>query len=226
MSKINKTTPKPTIVLALASDYNETVAVDLHELEPGVWYLHIIDQFTRFSAGSILTTKRSCEIVKHFPHDWITVHGPPQKLLSENYEEFNSDEARQMAENFNIEIKTKAAYSSWSNGLMERHNQKLTEIIMKVRASNSCDWRTAMDWALMAKNTMQNVHSYSPHQLVFGQNPNLPCLTDKPPTLEGTTKSEWVAKHISACMHREKLFQKHNVQKNKKSTEKTNTPHR
>lgn len=205
--KYGRAKPKPAVGLPLASQYNETVAVDLHELEPGVWYLHIIDQFTRFSAGSILTTKRSSEIVKHFIHDWISVHGPPQKVLSDNGGEFNNEEVRDMAENFNIEVKATAAYSPWSNGLLERHNQTLTEIIMKIKANHGSDWDTALDWALMAKNTMQNVHGYSPHQLVFGQNPNLPSvLTDMPPALEGTTKSEWVAKHISALHASRKAF--------------------
>lgn len=140
-----KTKPKPAVGLPLASQYNETVAVDLHELEPGVWYLHIIDQFTRFSAGSVLTTKRPSEIVKHFVHDWISIHGPPKKLFSDNGREFKNDEVRGMAENFNIEVKTTAAYSPWSNGLLERHNQTLNEIIKKVKASTSCDWATAME---------------------------------------------------------------------------------
>lgn len=205
--KYCRSKPKPAVGLPLASTYNETVAVDLHELEPGVWYLHIIDQFTRFSAGSVLTTKRSSEIVKHFIHDWVSVHGPPQKLFSDNGGEFNNEEVRDMAENFNIEVKTTPAYSPWSNGLLERHNQTLTEIIVKVKTSTGCDWSTAMDWALMAKNCMQSVHGYSPHQLVFGQNPNLPSvLTDKAPALEGTTKSEWVAKHISALHAARKAF--------------------
>lgn len=205
--KHSKMKPRPAVGLPLASQHNETVAVDLHELEPGLWYLHIIDQFTRFSAGSVLTTKKGSEIVKHFIHDWISIHGPPQKLFSDNGGEFNNEEVRDMAENFNIEVKTTAGYSPWSNGLIERHNQTLTEIIMKVKTTNNCDWDTALDWALMAKNTMQNVHGYSPHQLVFGQNPNLPSvLTDKPPALEGTTKSEWVAKHISALHTARKAF--------------------
>ncbi len=38
----SKAKPKPAVGLPLASPYNETVAVDLHELEQGVWYLHII----------------------------------------------------------------------------------------------------------------------------------------------------------------------------------------
>lgn len=58
----------------------------------------------------------------------------------------------------------------------------------------------------MAKNTMQNVQVYSP-QLVFGQNPNLPpVLTDKPPALDGMTKSEWVAKQISALHASRRAF--------------------
>lgn len=106
-----------------------------------------------------------------------------------------------MAENFNIGIKATAAYSPWSNRLLEQHHQMLTEIIMKVRASNGCDWSTVMDWALMAKNSMQTVNSYSSPQFwgFFCQNPNLlSVLTDKPPALEGTAKNEWVATHISA----------------------------
>ncbi|CAL9707805.1 unnamed protein product [Knipowitschia caucasica] len=205
--KYCKTKPKPAVGLPLASTYNETVAVDLHELQPGVWYLHIIDQFTRFSAGSVITTKRSSEIVKHFIHDWISVHGPPQKLFSDNGGEFNNEEVRDMAENFNIEVKTTPAYSPWSNGLLERHNQTLTEMILKVKANTGCDWNIAMDWALMAKNCMQSVHGYSPHQLVFGQNPNLPSvLIDRAPALEGTTRSDWVAKHISALLNARKAF--------------------
>lgn len=49
-------------------------------------------------------TKKFSDIVKHFVHDWIRVHGPTQKLFSDNGGEFNNDELRDMAENFNIEI--------------------------------------------------------------------------------------------------------------------------
>ena len=93
----------------MASTYIETVAMDLHELEPGVWYLHAIDHFTRCSAGSIITTKKHKEIVKHFIHCWISVHGLPRRLFTDNGGEFNNEEIRDMAENCNIEVKTTAA---------------------------------------------------------------------------------------------------------------------
>ena len=205
--KYSKPTPKPAVGLPMASTYNETVAMDLHELEPGVWYLHVIDHYTRFSAGSIVTTKKPREIAKHFIHCWISVHGPPRKLFTDNGGEFNNEEMRDMAEKFNIEVKTTAAYSPWSNGLLERHNQTLTDILLKVKRDNRCDWKIALDWALMAKNSMHNVHGYSPYQLVFGQNPNLPSvLTDKPPALEGTGEGTWIAQHITTLHATRRAF--------------------
>ncbi|CAG2196696.1 unnamed protein product [Mytilus edulis] len=188
---------KPVVGLPLATEFNETVAVDLHELEHNVWYLHIIDEFTRFSAGCIMKTKKGSEFVKKFLESWISIHGSPRRLYSDNGGEFNNDEVRDMAENFNIEVKTTAAYSPWSNGLLERHNQTLTDTLLKLKADNNCDWDIALSWALMAKNALDNEHGYSPYQLVYGRNPNLPSvLTDKLPALEGTTMSEVVGKHI------------------------------
>ncbi|XP_062575311.1 uncharacterized protein LOC134267393 [Saccostrea cucullata] len=114
-----------------------------------------------------------------------------------------------MAENFNMEVKTTAANSPWSNGLLERHNRTLTEILQKLRAENDCEWETALNWALMAKNALHNVHGFSPYQLVYGRNPNLPSvLIDRPPALEGSTMSTVVGKHIEALHSSRAAFTK------------------
>ena len=179
------------------------------KLEHGVYYLHIIDEFTRFSAGSIMRSKRSSVFVRKFLESWIAVHGAPKRIYSDNGGEFNNDEVRDMAENFDIEVKTTAGYSPWSNGLLERHNQTLTEIMHKVKTDKQCDWETALNWALMAKNALDNVHGYSSYQLVYGRNPNLPSvLTNKPPALEGTTMSAVVGQHIEALHSARSAFTK------------------
>ena len=42
-------------------------------------------------------------------------------------------------------------------------------------------------------------NGFSPYQLIFGQNPNIPnVMTDKPPVLHGTTISQVVSKHLNA----------------------------
>ena len=58
--------PKPAVGLPLATGFNQTEAVDLHELETSVWYLDIIDEFTRFSVGAIFKGKLPTVFVKEF----------------------------------------------------------------------------------------------------------------------------------------------------------------
>ena len=64
-----------------------------------------------------------------------------------------------------------------------------------------------MAWAINAKNSLHNVYGFSPSQLVFGRNPNLPSvLIDKLPALGGHTSSEVVANHLNAKHEPHKAF--------------------
>ncbi|XP_064622512.1 uncharacterized protein LOC135484764 [Lineus longissimus] len=206
-SKFKRSPPRPAVRLPLATELNETVAADLHVLENSVWLLHIIDHFTRYSAGAIIRSKTGSVFVDKFLKHWISIFGAPKKFFSDNGGEFDNEEVKQMGENFGIEILTTAAYSPWSNGTCERHNLTLAETIGKVRRDKNCSWEMALHWALMAKNSMSNVHGYSAHQLVFGLNPNLPSvLTDRIPALEGSTSSRVLGDHIQALHAAKKAF--------------------
>ena len=128
-------------------------------------------------------------------------------MYGDNGGEFNNSELQDMAENLNITLKTTPADSPFSNGLVERYNAVLTETLLKVRDEYKLDWERSLGWAISAKNSLQSVHGFSPFQLFFGRNSNLPnILEDKPPALEGTTSSEIVAKHITALHAARKAF--------------------
>ena len=202
-----KTPSRPAVSLPMSTDFNDLVAVDLHQLEPSIWYLHVIDVFTRFSAGGIVRSKDASIVGDELVKSWISFFGPPRKLFSDNGGEFANEHMAQLGQQFNIEILTTAAYAPWSNGICERHNMTLSEIIKKVKSEKNLDYETALAWALMAKNTMSNVTGYSSYQLVFGRNPNLPSiLTDKLPALSGETTSQIVGKHISALYETRKAY--------------------
>ena len=84
-----------------------------------------------------------------------------------------------------------AAESPWSNGVCERHNAVIGDMVTKIVAETKCSLDIALAWTVNAKNSLRNAYRYSPNQLVFGRNPNLPSvINDKPPALEGTTSSE------------------------------------
>ena len=40
-------TTRPALAFLKADDFNQTISVDLHYLERNLWYLHMIDEFTR-----------------------------------------------------------------------------------------------------------------------------------------------------------------------------------
>ena len=107
-----------------------------------------------------------------------------------------------MCQNLNINFVTTSAESPWSNGLVEKHNGIVGEVVSKILEEINCSVEVALCWAINAKNSLQNIFGFSPYQLVFGRNPNLPSVfTDKLPALEGVTGSLLISNHLNA-LHR------------------------
>ena len=62
-----------------------------------------------------------------------------------------------------------------------------------------CELDMALGCAVSAKSTLQNCGGYSPNQLVFGRNVNMPTvLEDKLLTLESNTSSNIIRKNLKA----------------------------
>ena len=201
--KYKKPKPRPIVGLPMARNFNETVAMDLKQWSssPNIWFLHLIDHATRYSVSCVIHSKKKEVIVRKLFEHWITTFGCAEKFLVDNGGEFCNDEFITFCENMNIRICTTAAESPWSNGLVERHNAVLGLTVSKTMEDIKCDLNLAVAWAISAKNSLKNVHGYSPNQLVFGKNPNYPSVCDnKIPALEGKTSSKVVAENLNA-MH-------------------------
>ena len=178
----------PVVSLPLASDFNEVVALDLHQLEskPGLWYLHVIDVFTRYSEAMLIQDKRAETVVMAFNSIWVLRHGPPKKLLTDNGTEFVNETFLAWSGHFNVEMMSTAAEAPWSNGCCERHNQVLTEMFLRICADNpKLPTYISLRQAVFAKNVLFNFSGYSPHQLVYGKQPRIPTvLENQLPALE------------------------------------------
>ena len=195
-----KPPPRPVVGMPTATVFNECVAMDLKKFD-NVHLLHLIDHATRLSACSVIRNKNPSTIIREVFRIWISIYGCPDSFLSDNGGEFNNESFREMGEKFNITIKTTAAESPWSNGLCERHNQVIAEMITKTMADSGCCLTLAVCWAINAKNCLQNVHGYSPFQLVFGRNPRLPAImSDKPPAYDDET-AEGIIRDVLNALH-------------------------
>ena len=193
---------KPAVGFPLATQFNETVALDLKQFGPNKYMLHMVDHLSRYSAACIIDNKRKETIVKGIMDYWVRIFGSPRKFLSDNGGEFINKEFMDLAEKFNINILTTAAESAWSNGLVERHNGLLANMINKIQSDDEdCPLEIAVHWGCAAKNSLSNVYGFSPNMIVFGRNPNYPSvITNKPPGNNRECISEYIAKNLMA-MH-------------------------
>ena len=201
-SRYMKVRSRPVVSLPLASDVNECLALDLKFItinHKKFIILHMIDVFAKFSAASIVRSKHKEVIVDAIMKHWVATFGTPISILSDNGGEFNNELLRDVAELLGAKVCTTAAESPWSNGVVERHNAVIGNMILKIVDSSGCSVENALVWAVSAKNALHNNRGFSPNQLVFGRNPNLPSvLTAKPPALRTVTPSHLIAEHLNA----------------------------
>ena len=141
--------------LPMATEFLESVAMDL-KVYNGTNILHMIDLCTRLSAAAVMPNKKPDTVIKHILQSWIAVYGSTNKFLVDNGGEFANQDFINLAEKFGITVQTTAAYSPWSNGTIERHNQTLSNMLDKVLSDCSCDLPTALAWVLNAKNSLSN----------------------------------------------------------------------
>ena len=189
----------------MACDFNVVVSMDLKSIGKHQ-FLHLIDNSTRCSASAIGKYKnKEVSVEKIFTH-WIAVFGCPIKFLSDNGGEYNNSLFRDMVELLNVEVLTTAVESPWSNGITERHNVIIANMVQQVQQESNCSFEIAM-LGVFRQKCIKIVCRYSPNQLVFGKNSNIPTsLNSKLPSMEGKTSSQIIADNLNAMHAARKAF--------------------
>ena len=206
--KYKKPVPRPIVSIPLATKFNETISMDL-KVYGKCYFLVIVDVATRYCAATVINNKHAYTIIKGLLICWISIFGPPKKILSDNGCEFNNSDMRQLGEAFNIKILTTAAESPWSNGICERTNAVIGDAVTKILEDSQCDIQSALAWAVSARNTLLNNMGYSPNQLVFGFNPGIPDnFNSSPPALEIPESSTIVRNNLNALHSARQSFLK------------------
>ena len=204
--KYKKPKSRPIVSMPMASSFNETIAMDL-KVWKKMYFIVFIDLATRFCTAAVIKDKNSETIIKSFFTNWICFFGAPNKILSDNGCEFSNSNMRMLGEAFNIKVLNTAAESPWSNGVCERLNSVLGNMVSKIIVDTGCDIEIALSWAVSARNSLLNNSGYSPNQLVFRVNPSIPnVFNSQPPALEEFTMSDVVKKNLDAMHSARKEF--------------------
>ncbi len=89
-------------------------------------------------------------------HEWISKYGPPKILLSDNGREFNIEDIRCFLDRINLRHINTAAFATFSNGIVERHN--------------GVQKRTMDKLSYEKTKSLTDKHGFTPFLLVFGVN--------------------------------------------------------
>ena len=200
-----KTKPRPKASMPRADKFNQIVTMDIKEWDRNAvksrYIVYAIDIHSRFTAAQFIPNKLPETVVEFLFQKWIGVgYGVPKLLHSDIGGEFSNGLMDDVASNLGIKLTTTASYSPHQNGVNERNHATVDLMVRKMLESDSnLQPERALFWALNAKNSLENCYGFSPYQLVFAANPNLPSVTRLgPPSYEGVSKSQAFVDNINA----------------------------
>ncbi len=135
--------------------------------------LTVVDFSTRFLFATPTKSTGAKEVIEFFEKLRLK-HGCFVELVHDRGSAFTSSSFQNYLKNRNIISTASHAYFHQANGLCERYNRTLQNVLKKITNEKADDWDLQLDNAVFAINiTHQTSLVFSPYQLVYGVNPLL-----------------------------------------------------
>ena len=176
----NKTCKAPVQSVPAMSTPFDKVSVDIiGPIEPCTdrghrYILTLIDNATRWPEASPLKNIRA-ETVAEELFNIFTRLGIPNKILSDNGTQFISSVMSELFRLLSIDHAKSSPYHAQSNGMVERLNGTLKQILKRVASDRPKDWDRFLPAVLFSyREVRQESTGFSPFELLFGHRPRGP----------------------------------------------------
>ena len=115
--KFQKSVARPRVTLPKASSFNEVVTLDLKEFG-NKYVLWMIDSFSRFMVGKLISNKKADTIIQAIMDSWcMSVGFPSHGFFADNGGKFSDIKLDELTSKLGLTVKFGPAYSPWSNRL-------------------------------------------------------------------------------------------------------------
>jgi transposase InsO family protein len=162
--------PKGTVTVQRRG---ELVAMDLLSGIPtstqGYSYIMVMsDYFTRYAVAVPLRTKECAEVATAFAHSWVAQFGPPAAILTDQGGEFSGSPMSSLLRRFGIQHRWTTPYHPQTDGMVERLNQTILQMLSTKLPGSKGDWPLALQDCMRAFNAAQGAtNGESPYYLMF-----------------------------------------------------------
>ena len=133
------------------------------------------DYLTKWPEARALMNAKASSMVPFFYEDIICRHGCPKVLLTDRGTHFVNEMLNSLCDELGVKHKLSTAYHPQTNGLVERFNRTLCEVLAKFANEQKDDWDSYIPSALFAYRTMrQGTTRHEPFYLTYGREATLP----------------------------------------------------
>ena len=137
-----------------------------------------VDYLTKWPEVFAAPDQTALTISKLFVEEIISRHGVPNQLLSDRGPAFLSRLLLSICECMGIKKVNTSAYHPQCDGLVERFNRTLTEMLSKSVPVGTKEWDDQLPYVLMVyRAALQASTNESPFFLLYGRDPKLPSET-------------------------------------------------
>lgn len=142
----------------------------------GNQYIVVATEYlTKWPEARALPDAKAISVATFFYEDIICRHGCPRELLTDQGTHFVNEMVEAMCTRLGVKHRLSTAYHPQTNGLVERFNRTLCEILAKYCDEYQQEWDIFIPSALFAYRTMrQNTTRYEPFYLTYGRDAILP----------------------------------------------------
>ena len=191
---------KAKLVHIIAHHALELVHFDFLKLEPSKGkfedVLVITDHFTRFAQAYPTRNQTARTTAKVFWERFICNFGFPDKLISDQGRNFESNLIKELCALAQVEKLHTTPYHPQTNGQCERFNRTLIAMVGTLSDDRKADWKEHLQALTHAYNcTRSDATGFSPYYLLFGRAPRLPIDVQfglPPQPFAATSKSKYV----------------------------------
>ncbi len=140
--------------------------------------LVLTDHFTKYALAIPTTTQSANNTAKLILQNFVYRLGIPRRLHSDMGGSFEAKVVRSLCDAHGIHKSRTTPYHPESDGITERYNRTLLNMLRTLDNSQKDDWKSHVARLTHAYNsTPHAVTGYSPYYLMYGRHPRLPLDT-------------------------------------------------
>ena len=184
------------------------------------YILVVVDHFSKYTNIYAMKNQTAQSVAKHLFEDYVTEHGVPEILHTDQGRQFESRLIQDLCQKLNIQKSRSSPYHPQGAGIVERANRVIKEQLAKYMTDQGGDWDTHIHQVQLAYNTSTHASTgLTPYFIMHGREARIPASITCPvytPAYDSLpeyvtnlstrlkTAFQYVQQHTKVAQHRQK----------------------